>query len=77
MAAIAISLLWLLIYAICLAAVIAVLLYGFKTFIYAGIPPIVEQGIWFIFGVLVLIYAITVLAGGGGVVPHPFLGSTH
>jgi hypothetical protein len=70
MAGIAISLLWLLIGAIVLAGVIYLVLYGIKTFI-TPIPERLEQGVWFIFLLLIIIYAITAFMGGG--VPHPFL----
>ena len=69
MAGIAISLLWLLIGAIILAGVIWLVLYGIKTFI-TPIPSKLEQGIWFIFLLLIIIYAITAFVSGG--VPHPF-----
>ncbi len=73
MAAIAISLLWLLIGAICLAGVIYLVLYGINNFI-TPIPARLEQGIWFIFLLLIVIYAITALMGGGGAagLAHPF-----
>lgn len=69
MAGIAISLLWLLIGAIILAGVIWLVLYGVKNFI-CPIPAKLEQGIWFIFLLLLIIYAITAFVSGG--VPHPF-----
>ena len=69
MAGIAISLLWLLIGAIILAGVIWLVLYGVKTFITA-IPAKLEQGIWFIFLLLLIIYAITAFASGS--LPNPF-----
>lgn len=69
MAGIAISLLWLLIGAIILAGVIWLVLYGVKNFI-TPIPAKLEQGIWFIFLLLLIIYAITAFVSGG--VPHPF-----
>jgi hypothetical protein len=71
MAGIAVSLLWLLIGAICLAGVIYLVLYGINNFI-TPIPARLEQGIWFIFLLLIIIYAITALFGGGVGVPHPF-----
>lgn len=72
MAAIAISLLWLLIGAICLAGVIYLLIYGIETFI-SPIPAKLKQGVWFIFLLLIVIYLIGALAGGGGAnFPHPF-----
>jgi hypothetical protein len=64
MAAMAINLLWMLIGAICLAGVIYLVLYGINTFI-TQIPPRLEQGIWFIFLLLIIIYAIGALFGGG------------
>jgi hypothetical protein len=69
MAGIAISLLWLLIGAIILAGVIWLVLYGIKKFI-TPIPERLEQGIWFIFLLLMIIYAISAFVSGG--VPHPF-----
>ena len=68
MAGLAISLLWLLIGAIVLAGVIWLVLYGIKNFITA-IPAKLEQGIWFIFLLLLIIYAITAFATGN---IHPF-----
>jgi hypothetical protein len=72
MAAIAINLLWLLIGAICLAGVIYLVLYGINNFI-TPIPARIEQGIWFIFLLLIIIYGITALMGGGSVsLSRPF-----
>lgn len=72
MAAIAVNLLWFLIGAILLAGVIYLVLYGIRTFITA-IPPRLEQGIWFIYLLLLIIYLIGAVAGGGGAsLPHPF-----
>jgi hypothetical protein len=42
-------------------------LYGIKNFI-CPIPAKLEQGIWFIFLLLLIIYAITAFVSGG--VPH-------
>lgn len=72
MAGIAINLLWLLIGAICLAGVIYLVLYGINNFI-TPIPARLEQGIWFIFLLLIIIYAITALFGGGGATSFPRL----
>jgi hypothetical protein len=63
MIAIAINALWLLIGCICLAAVIWLVLYGIKTFV-TPLPARLEQGIWFIFLLLIVIGALTLLAGG-------------
>ncbi len=60
---IAIEALWLLIGAICLAGVIWLVLYGISTFI-TPIPARIEQGIWFIVLLLIIIGALTLLAGG-------------
>lgn len=64
MLALAISLLWLLIGIICLAGVIWLVLYGIKTFV-TPIPARLEQGIWFIVLILIIIGVLTLLAGGG------------
>ena len=69
MPAIAVQLLWLVIGAIMLAGAIWLVLYGIKTFI-TPVPAKLEQGIYFIFLLLIIIYAITAFVGGG--VPHPF-----
>jgi hypothetical protein len=63
MIAIAIEVLWLLIGAICLAGVVWLVLYGINKFI-TEIPPRLEQGIWFIVLLLIVIGALTLLAGG-------------
>jgi hypothetical protein len=63
MIAIAIEVLWLLIGAICLAGVIWLVLYGIDHFI-TQIPPRIEQGVWFIVLLLIIIGALTLLAGG-------------
>lgn len=65
---IAIEVLWLLIGAICLAGVIWLVLYGIKNFITA-IPERIEQGIWFIVLLLIIIGALTLLAGGSLRIP--------
>jgi hypothetical protein len=72
MAGIAIALLWLLIGAIVLAGVIYLVLYGINNFV-TPIPARIEQGIWFIFLLLIVIYGITAfMGGGGGALSHPF-----
>jgi hypothetical protein len=70
MAAIAIALLWILVGAIILAGVIWLVIYGIKQFIYPQFPPKLEQGIWFVYLILVIIYLITAFVSGG--TPHPF-----
>lgn len=72
MAAIAIGLLWLLIGAILLAAVIWIVICGIEQFI-TPIPERLKQGVWFIFLILILIYLIMALTGSGSVgLSHPF-----
>jgi len=69
MIALAISILWLLIGVIILLGVIWLALYVLKLFI--AIPGRVEQAIWAIAGILCLIGALTLLAGGGGSMRFP------
>lgn len=64
MIALAIQVLWLLIGIICLAGVIWLVLYGIKHFV-TPIPERLEQGIWFIVLILIIIGALTILGGGG------------
>lgn len=55
-----------------LCGVVALVLYGIKYFVYP-IPVRVEQGIWFIVLILVLIALLTILAGGTiGSIHAPF-----
>lgn len=63
MIALAINILWLLIGIICLAGVVWLVLYGIKTFV-TPIPARLEQGIWFIILLLIIIAALSLLAGG-------------
>jgi hypothetical protein len=63
MIAMAINILWLLIGAIVLAGVIWLVLYGIKEFI-TPIPPRLEQGVWFIVLLLIIIAALSILATG-------------
>lgn len=63
MIAIAIEVLWLLIGAICLAGVVWLVLYGVNNFI-TPIPGQIEKGIWFVVLLLIIIGALTLLAGG-------------
>mgnify|MGYP001562236757 CR=1 FL=1 len=68
MIALAISILWLAIGVIVLLGVIWVALYVVKLFV--AIPDPVEKAIWAIALILCLIGALSLLAGGGGYVPH-------
>ncbi len=65
MISLAIAFLWLLIGVVILAAVIWVVLYGLKTIAGIPIPARIEQGVWFIFFILVLIYCLYAVEGGG------------
>lgn len=67
MIALAISILWLLIGVICLAGVVYLVLLGVKLFV--PVPQRVEQAIWLIVFILILIGALSLLAGGsiGGI----------
>ena len=64
MIAMAISLLWLLIGVIVLCVVVYLVLYGIKTVACVPIPARVEQAIWFIIMILIVIGLLTILAGG-------------
>jgi hypothetical protein len=68
MVGLAISILWLAIGIICVCGCIWLLLYAIKMFV--GIPGRIEQLVWVIVLILCLIYALTLLAGGGGAI-HP------
>jgi hypothetical protein len=70
-AGIVLGLLWALFWCIILAGVVWFILYGIKTFIW-GIPPKLEQGVWFLFVLLCIIVFVTVVAGGGGGGIHSF-----
>lgn len=70
MIGLAIQVLWLLIGAIIICGVVWIVLYGLKNIAGVPIPARVEQGIWFIIFLLVLIFALSLLAGGSMMVPH-------
>lgn len=55
--------------AIVLCGVIYLVLYGLKNIAGVPIPPRVEQGVWFIVMLLILIAVLTILAGGSGLSP--------
>ena len=59
----AISLLWFLIGAIVLCGVVWLVLYGLKNIAGLAIPTRLEQGIWFIVLLLVLIWLLMALTG--------------
>ena len=60
----AINILWLLIGIVVLCGAIWLVLYGIKNIIGMPVPPKVEQGIWFVVLILIIIAALTLLAGG-------------
>lgn len=68
MVGLAISILWLAIGIICVCGCIYLLLYAIKLF--TPIPDRIEQLIWVIILILCLIYALTLLSGGGGALPR-------
>ncbi len=68
----AISILWLAIGIIVLGGVVYLLLLAIKQFI--DIPANVEKAIWLIVLILILIGALTLLAGGGGHIQFPRIG---
>jgi len=70
MISLAIGILWLCIGIIILGAIIYVLFWAIRQFF--AIPPRVEAAVWAVFGILILIYLLTAVAGGGGL-PHPAL----
>lgn len=70
MIALAVSALWLLVGVIIVGLVIYLVLYGLKTIAGIPIPARVEQAVWFIFLVLIVIYALGALGGGSASVPH-------
>jgi hypothetical protein len=63
MIGLAISVLWLLIGILCLAGVLWLVLYGIERFI-TPLPGNLKAGIWFVFLLLCIIGALTLLAGG-------------
>jgi hypothetical protein len=68
----AIGILWLIIGIIVLGAVVYILLWAIRTFVPGGLSARIEQAIWAVFGVLILIYLLSVIGGGGGL-PHPLI----
>lgn len=74
MIALAIGILWFLIGVIVLLGVVWLALYAVKIFV--AIPQRIEQLIWVIILILILIGALTLLSGGGAQITGPghFLG---
>jgi membrane-bound metal-dependent hydrolase YbcI (DUF457 family) len=71
MISLAISILWLLIGIICLCGVVYLVLMGVKLFV--PIPQRAEQAIWLIVLILIIIGALSLLAGGGSGLRMPSL----
>ena len=69
MIGLAISVLWFALGVMILAACIFLAFWGVRQFV--PIPPMVEKLVWAVFGILVLIYLLMVIEGGG--LPHPGL----
>lgn len=67
MIALAINILWLLIGIIVICGAIWLVLYGLKSILGVQIPPRLEQGIWFVVLLLIIIAVLSMLAGGGSV----------
>jgi len=59
----AVAVLWFLIGVIVLCGIVYVAFYVLRMFL--TIPPMVEKAVWVIVMLLVLIYLITIIAGGG------------
>ena len=60
----AINILWLLIGIVVLCGVVWLVLYGLKTIAGLAVPDRLEQGIWFIVLILIVIGALSLLATG-------------
>ena len=60
----AINILWLLIGAIVVCGVVWLVLYGLREIAGVPIPPRIEQGVWFIILLLIIIAALSLLATG-------------
>lgn len=69
MISLAIGILWLCIGIIVLGAIVYVLFWAIRLFF--PIPPKVEQAVWAVFAILILIYLL--MAVEGGTLPHPAL----
>lgn len=69
MIAIAISILWLLVGIIVLCGAVYLVLYGLKNILGIQIPPRLEQGVWFIVLLLIIIAVLSLIASGGTTVP--------
>lgn len=71
MIALAINILWLVIGVIILGAVIYIALKVIRRF-FPGMDPNIDYAVWCIFGILILIYVLQAVMGGGGFRPPSF-----
>ena len=71
MISIAISLLWILIGVIVLCAIVYFVFYVLREVMAIAIPARVEQAVWLVILILVMIALLSLLAGGGGSVHFP------
>lgn len=69
----AINLLWILIGVIIICAVIYFVFYVLRSVMEIAIPPRIEQAVWLIVLILVVIALLGLLAGGGGNLHFPKL----
>lgn len=67
----AISLLWILIGVIIICAVIYFVFYVLRSVMAIPIPQRVEQAVWLIVCILVIIALLSLIAGGGGDIHFP------
>jgi hypothetical protein len=70
MVALAIGLLWLCIGIIILGGVIFILLSVISRFFPSAMTANIVYMVWAVFAILIMIYVLTALTGGGGL-PHP------
>lgn len=73
MIGIAINLLWILIGVIIICAVVYFVFYVLRSVMQIPIPVRVEQAVWLIILILVMIALLSLLAGGGGDMRFPRL----
>ena len=65
MISLAVAILWLCIGVIILGAVIYIALKVLRRF-FPAMDPNIDYAVWAVFGILILIYVLTALMGGGG-----------
>lgn len=74
MIGIAIQLLWILIGVIVICAVVYFVFWVLRTVMEIAIPPRIEQAVWLIILILVVIALLTLIAGGDAGIRFPHLG---